>query len=50
MVFMGCQVIGSHVYGDHTVYMAEVKELHQNDAGVPLLFFQSRWYNPTQDR
>ena len=46
MVFMGCQVIGSHVYGDHTVYMAEVKEVHRNDAAAPLMFFRSRWYNP----
>ena len=48
-VFMGCQVIDSHVYGDHTVYLAEVKEIRRNDAGVPLIFFQSRWYNPAQD-
>ena len=46
MVFMGCQVIGSHVYGDHTVYLAEVKEIRRNDAAVPLMFFRSRWYNP----
>ena len=49
MVFMGCQVIGSHVYGDHTVYMAEVKELRRNDAAAPLIFFRSSWYNPAQD-
>ena len=46
MVFMGCQVIGSHIYGDHTVYLAEVKEIRRNKADVPLMFFRSRWYNP----
>ena len=47
MVFMGCEVIGSHVYGDHTVYLAEVKEVRQNEQAVPpLMFFRSRWYNP----
>jgi flavin reductase (DIM6/NTAB) family NADH-FMN oxidoreductase RutF len=47
MVFMGCEVIGSHVYGDHTIYLAEVKEVRQNEQAVqPLMFFRSRWYNP----
>ena len=48
MVFFGCQVVGSHVYGDHTIYLGEVKEIRRNDSGVPLLFFRSRWYNPSQ--
>ncbi len=46
MVFFGCEVVGSHVYGDHTVYMGEVKEVIRNEAGNPLMFFQSRWYHP----
>ena len=46
MVFFGCQVVGSHVYGDHTVYMGEVKEVRRTDAGTPLMFYQSRWYHP----
>ena len=46
MVFFGCQVVGSHVYGDHTVYMGEVKEVRRNEAGAPLMFYQSRWYHP----
>ena len=46
MVFFGCEVMGSHVYGDHTIYMGEVKEMRQNDSGEPLMFFRSRWYNP----
>ncbi|MCI0857326.1 MAG: flavin reductase [Chloroflexi bacterium] len=49
MVFMGCQVVGSHVYGDHTVYMAEVKEIRENNSSVPLLFFRSRWYHPAPE-
>ena len=49
MVFMGCEVIGSHVYGDHTVYLAEVKEVRQNDETEPLMFFRSRWYHPGEE-
>ena len=50
MVFMACEVIGSHVYGDHTVYLAEVKEVRQNEQAVlPLMFFRSRWYNPAEE-
>ena len=49
MVSLGCRVIGSHVYGDHTIYLGEVTEVHQNDASVPLLFFRSQWYNPTNE-
>ena len=49
MVFMGCEVIGSHVYGDHTLYLAEVKEVRQNEHAVPpLMFFRSRWYHPAE--
>ena len=48
MVFFGCEVMGSHVYGDHTIYIGVVKELHQNDSGAPLMFFSSRWYNPAE--
>ena len=38
-----CRVIGSHVYGDHTVYIAEVEELRIGDSADPLLFYESRW-------
>ena len=48
MVFMRCQVVGSHVYGDHTIYFGEVKEVRRNEPGAPLLFFRSRWYNPSE--
>ncbi len=50
MVFFGCQVIGSHVYGDHTVYLGEVKEVRRSEAGAPLMFYQSRWYHPVSGR
>ena len=46
LIFLGCRVIGSHVYGDHTIYLGEVNEIQQNGAGAPLMFFRSRWYNP----
>ncbi len=48
MVFFCCTVVGSHVYGDHTVYMGEVKEVRQNEDGEPLMFYRSRWYHPTR--
>lgn len=47
LVFFGCQVVDSHVYGDHTVYIGEVKEVAESEAKSPLLFFQSRWYSNT---
>ena len=49
MVFFGCEVVGSHAYGDHTIYLGEVKEIRRNHASSPLMFFRSRWYNPAQD-
>ena len=48
MVFFGCEVMGAHVYGDHTIYMGIVKEMRQTDMGEPLMFFRSRWYNPAK--
>ena len=47
MVFFGCAVVGAHIYGDHTVYLGEVKEVRRNAADTPLMFYQSRWYHPT---
>ena len=44
LVFFGCEVVGSHEHGDHTVYIAEVKEMSKGEATSPLLFFESRWY------
>ena len=49
MVFLDCKVIGSHVYGDHTIYLGEVEEIRQNDPSAPLMFYRSRWYNPAAD-
>lgn len=48
MVFFNCKVIGSHVYGDHTIYLGEVREVRQHDEGTPLMFYLSRWYHPTR--
>ena len=47
MVYMGCQIIGSHIYGDHTIYLGEVTEIRKTDVETPLLFFKSRWYDPS---
>ncbi len=49
IVSFGCEVIGAHVCGDHTIYLGEVKEIRRNNSGPPLMFFRSRWYNPAQD-
>jgi len=46
MVSFSCNVSGTHVYGDHTIYVGEVVNLHLGDSGEPLMFFQSRWYHP----
>lgn len=48
LVFFRCKVIGSHVYGDHTIYLGEVEEVQRNESGPPLMFFRSRWYDPSQ--
>ena len=45
-IFFDCDVVGVHVYGDHTVYMGEVKEIRRNDYENPLMFYRSRWYHP----
>ena len=47
MAFFGCEVVSSHVYGDHTIYIAEVKETFRSEGKSPLLFFESRWYGDT---
>lgn len=49
MVFLGCHVIGSHTYGDHTIFLGEVEDIQQHDAGQPLMFYRSRWYNPASE-
>ena len=47
MVSFCCTVVSSHVCGDHTVYLAEVNEVRQNDEdSEPLMFYRSRWYHP----
>ena len=45
LAFFGCQVVSSHAYGDHTIYISEVKEMSRKETGAPLLFFESRWYS-----
>ena len=49
MVFFGCEVLGSHVYGDHTIYVGLVNEMRRNESGAPLMFYNSGWYNPAAD-
>jgi len=47
-LFLGCRVVGTHVYGDHTIYLGEVNEIRQLDSQAPLMFFRSNWYNPSE--
>jgi flavin reductase (DIM6/NTAB) family NADH-FMN oxidoreductase RutF len=49
IVFFECAVVGSHVYGDHTIFLAEVKEIRRNESDSPLMFYKSRWYKPAKD-
>ena len=49
MVSLACQVVGSHIYGDHTIFLGEVEEIEQNESGKPLMFYRSRWYDPSSD-
>ena len=39
--FLDCEVVGAHDYGDHTIFVGEVKS-SQSGAGEPLLFYESR--------
>ncbi len=43
LTYFGCHVVGSHVHGDHTIYVAEVDEVVEGESGKPLLFHESRW-------
>tara|TARA_Y100000590_G_scaffold114029_1_gene129922 strand:- start:64 stop:549 length:486 start_codon:yes stop_codon:yes gene_type:complete len=47
ILFMGCKVVGEHLYGDHTIFVAEVEELTVPSDEDPLMFFNSRWYDPS---
>lgn len=47
MVFFNCDIVGAHVYGDHTIYVGEVKEMSRGqDDASPLMFYDSHWYHP----
>ena len=43
MVSFACRVLGSHVYGDHTIYVGCVEEMKLGETAAPLLFYESRW-------
>ena len=49
MVFFSCEVVGTHEYGDHTIYVGVVKEMRRDEPSAPLMFYNSRWYNPAGD-
>ena len=49
MVFLACHVVGTHVYGDHTIFLGEVDEVQQHESGKPLMFYRSRWYDPSSN-
>jgi hypothetical protein len=35
-------VVATHIYGDHSIFIAEVEDV-VSERGLPLLFFQSRF-------
>ena len=43
LVSFACRVLGSHVYGDHTLYVAMVEEVREGGSADPLLFYESHW-------
>ena len=45
LAFFGCEVVSSHVHGDHTIYIGEVKEMRQGEPGAPLIFYGAQWFN-----
>ena len=50
MVFFDCEIVGAHTYGDHTIYVGEVRAMQQNPAqAAPLMFYDSHWYHPGQE-
>ena len=50
MVFFDCEIVGAHAYGDHTIYVGEVREMRQNpNDAAPLMFYDSHWYHPGQE-
>lgn len=47
MVFFNCDIVGSHVYGDHTIYVGQVTQMSRSDEDAsPLMFYDSHWYHP----
>jgi flavin reductase (DIM6/NTAB) family NADH-FMN oxidoreductase RutF len=42
LVQLGCTVVGSHLSGDHTIFLAEVESADIYD-GEPLLFFRGTY-------
>ena len=43
-----CSVAHAYDGGDHTIYVGEVTEMRRTDSSEPLMFFNSRWYNPSE--
>jgi flavin reductase (DIM6/NTAB) family NADH-FMN oxidoreductase RutF len=51
MVFFNCDIVGAHIYGDHTIYVGEVTQMSQSDQdAVPLMFYDSHWYHPGHEQ
>ena len=42
IAFLDCEVVGSHPYGDHTIFVGEVRDAVVGD-GEPLVFFDGRF-------
>ena len=42
IAFLDCEVVGSHPYGDHTIFVGEVMDAVV-EGGEPLVFFDGRF-------
>jgi flavin reductase (DIM6/NTAB) family NADH-FMN oxidoreductase RutF len=42
LAHLDCEVVQAHIAGDHTIFVAEVKEVSVSD-GSPLLYFRGRY-------
>ena len=45
IAYFGCDVVMAYNHGDHTIYIAEVKEMSFSDSRKPLTFFNSKFNN-----
>lgn len=47
--FIDCEVVGTHVYGDHVIFVGEVHAA-QVEEGKPLVFFEGQYLGLEKDK